>query len=102
MKQPIFVIRKSAFTRVFAYAIGHGVIPHPEGLYWGKFKSKQQFLDALETIKFDENGEALISTVMEMLNSHFCNCCVKHADELLLFYKRQISNNRSIKTQNPQ
>ena len=37
--------------------------------YWGTLALKEEYIEMIDSIKFDDNSQVLVSKVMEMLNS---------------------------------
>ena len=99
--QPVYVITKYKFDLLFRDSSKFG-IPHPnEELYlgyWGKLNSIEDYHNMLDSVKFDDNNEALVSKVMEAFNSNMSNKLSPNANGRLNYMKSIVKKNRTLKT----
>lgn len=98
-KQPIYVIDRKDFDRVFTVARPSWAY----GRYFGTITCAEDWNAMRDGVKFDKNDQVLISKVMEVINARFSwkliagDAYGRPLNGALVFLKKQINYRRKPK-----
>ena len=107
-KQPVFYLFKKDVEHIFKYARDNSIIPHPSYKYvWGTLTSKEEPMNAVDSVQYDEDHMTLVSNIIDVLNRFYItedvykgfkppnsNC---RPNRVLDFYKQQFTFRRKVK-----